>query len=309
MNFKIYIIVILCFLVQINKEVNSDIYIKAKVNNEIITNFDIETEKNYLFALNPKLKELSSVQIERYAIDSIINERIKKIEITKKFEIVPNIRVLQNAINNIHNKLGIKDLASFKSYLNEFNIDLELVKDKISIEIAWNDLIVKKFNNSILIDEEKIREKIKKQNENLTVELLLLSELIFTIQENEKFDNKINKIKNSINNIGFEETAKIYSISNSKFDGGNIGWVNKNQLSKNVVNQLDKISVGEFTDPITTSGGFILLKINESKNEKIKLNEQDQLRQAINFETDRQLTRYSTFYYKRVYNKAVINEF
>ena len=64
----------------------SEIFIKAKVNNQIITNFDIKNEKNYLLALNPSLKNLPNENLNRYAIDSAINEKKKKIEIEKKYE-------------------------------------------------------------------------------------------------------------------------------------------------------------------------------------------------------------------------------
>ena len=74
-----------------------------------------------------------------------------------------------------------------------------------------------------------------------------MSEIIFTIKENENLEKKFSKIKDSINNIGFEETAKLYSVSESKKNGGKIGWVYKSQLSDKISNQIDKINVGEFT--------------------------------------------------------------
>ena len=75
-KFKVYFTLVL--LMFNFKTVNSEIFIKAKVNNQIITNFDVKNEKNYLLALNPNLRNLSEENINRYAIDSIINERIKK---------------------------------------------------------------------------------------------------------------------------------------------------------------------------------------------------------------------------------------
>ena len=76
----------------------SEIFIKAKVNNQIITNFDIKNEKNYLLALNPNLKNLPSENLNRYAIDSAINEKVKKIEIEKKYQILENNNIIQKII-------------------------------------------------------------------------------------------------------------------------------------------------------------------------------------------------------------------
>ena len=288
---------------------NSEIFIKAKVNNQIITNIDVKNEKNYLLALNPNLRSLSEKNKNRYAIDSLINEKIKKMEIERRYEITVNKNVIKKIINDLYSKLGISDVEAFKQYLSNYSINLDLVTRKISIEVAWNDYILNRFNNLILVDEVKIRKKINQLSEKNSIENILLSEIIFTIKENEKLEKKFSTIKDSINNIGFEETAKLYSVSESKNNGGKIGWVYKSQLSDKISSEIDKINVGEFTSPITTPGGFIILKIINKKEELLKINKDKQFREAVNFEKNRQLTMYSTLHYKRIYNKAVINEF
>ena len=198
-------------------------------------------------------------------------------------------------------------MSEFKNYLSKNEVDLERVKKKIAIEIAWNDLVVNTFKNQIEIDQKTIRqelEKFKKQE----VESLLLSEIIFTINDKKELDSKYNEIKKSINDIGFEESARIYSLSDSKKDGGNLGWIYKNQLSNEIREGLKQINVGDFSKPIITSGGIIILKLNDTKMENVEIDEKKQLEKMIEFERNRQLTRFSTLYYKRIYNSAEIDE-
>ena len=306
---KIFFIILLFHFI-INFSVSqSEIFIKAKVNNEIITNLDIKNEKNYLTALNPKLKNLENNKLERYAIDSIINEKIKKIEIEKYFEISEDEVVVANILRDLYSNIGISDLNEFKNYLNNNSIDIDQVKKKISIEIAWNEYIVKKFSYAIKIDEDKIKEKISKIDKNNILENFLLSEIIFTLTSKDNLEDKYSLIKNSISKIGFEESAKVFSLSDSKNNGGNVGWVYKSQLSKKIVEKIENLEIGQFTDPIPTQGGFMILKLLDKKNEKIEIDKKEQLKNAINYEKNRQLTRYSTLQYKRIYNKAAINEF
>mgnify|MGYP001336898830 CR=1 FL=1 len=137
---------------------------------------------------------------------------------------------------------------------------------------------------------------------------LLLSEIIFTINDKKELKSKYEEIEKSINEIGFEETARIYSLSKSKKSGGNLGWIYKNQLSKNVRESLNEIQIGGFTEPIVTSGGFLILKLNDLKTEDVKINKDAQLKKMIEFERERQFTRFSTLYYKRVFNNTEINE-
>ena len=301
---------IFVFLSIINfKIVNSEIFIKAKVNNQIITNFDIKNEKNYLLALNPNLRNLPDENINRYAIDSVINEKIKKIEIEKKYEIIENKNVIEKVIQDLYSEIGISNIEEFKVYLSKHNVNLSTVKKKIAIEVAWNDYIVQKFNNAVLVDEAKIKDKINRLSEKNYIDNILLSEIIFTLNESENFEKKLEKIEKSINQIGFEETAKIYSVSESKKNGGKIGWVYKSQLSNKISKKIENIKVGEFTEPMTVPGGFIILKLVDKKNQLIEINEEEEFKKAVSFEKNRQLTMYSTLHYKRIYNKAVINEF
>ncbi len=285
----------------------SEVFIVAEINEEVITNIDLNFEKRYLVSLNPNLQKLDQNRITEYAKNSLINEKIKRIEIEKRFEIMPNEALLTRVIGDIYSGIGISSLSEFKDYLSKNNVDIERVKEKISIEIAWNDLIIKTFANEIEIDENFIKEQLEKLDKE-KIDNLLLSEIIFTIKSKNEFQSKYDEIKKSISDIGFEETARIYSLSDSKKNGGNLGWIYKNQLSNEVKAGINEISVGNFTKPIITSGGFLILKLNDIKSESIEIDKDDQYKKMIEFERERQLTTFSTLYYKRIYNSAEINE-
>ena len=302
---KIYIILFLNIIY--SNPVLSEVFIIAKVNQEIITNIDIDFEKKYLVSLNPNLNKLDNNRITEYAKNSLINEKIKKIEIEKNSKIIPNEILLSNVIADIYSSIGISSLSEFERYLSQNEVDIKRVKEKIAIEIAWNDLIVRIFNNEIEINENLMSKELEKIQEK-KVENLLLSEIIFTINEKKELESKYESIQQSIYEIGFEETARIYSLSDSKKSGGNLGWIYKNQLSKEIKNEINEINTGDFTKPIATSGGFLILKLNDTKTENIKINKEAQLKKMVEFERERQFTRFSTLFYKRIYNNSEINE-
>ena len=76
---KIYLILFINIITP--NSVLSEVFIIAKVNEEIITNIDVDFEKKYLVSLNPNLSKLDKNRITEYAKDSLINEKIKKIDI------------------------------------------------------------------------------------------------------------------------------------------------------------------------------------------------------------------------------------
>ena len=303
--FKFYIILIINLIPL--KTAYCEIFIIAKVNDEIITNIDLDFEKRYLVSLNPNLKKLDQKRILEYAKDSLINERIKKIEIEKRFKITQNEGLLAKVISDIYLSIGISSLNEFEEYLLQNQVDIKRVKEKISIEVAWNDLIVKIFSDQIDINEVVLNKELEKL-EQQKIDNLLLSEIIFTINNKEELKLKYEEIKKSIDQIGFEETARIYSLSESRKKGGNLGWIYKNQLSKEIIDELNQVNIGNFTKPIITSGGVLILKLNDIKVENLEIDKEVQLKKMIEFEKERQFTRYSTLFYKRIYNNAEINE-
>jgi len=281
----------------------------AKVNNEIITNYDLEIESKYLEALNPNLKTLTPKQKINLAKDSIVREKIKLIEILKYYELGHNTNYINTIMADTYNKLGLKNEFEFKNYLSNYDLTIDDIKKKIEIEIIWNKLIFKKYDNQVEIDIEVMKKKLNKEQAGSNKqEIFLLSEILFSAESKEKLDEKYKKILKSIAEIGFQNTANIYSISDSAKFGGSIGWIQQNQLSKVIINELSKISVGEFTNAISIPGGILIIKIDEKKIKELETDFDFELKKMIQFEKNKQLGQFSSIYYKKIKNNTVINE-
>ena len=309
---KLYIIFIIFFLffnfskISFSKE---NITIKIKIDNEIITNFDLEKEKNYLIALNPKLKELKGSLQDRIAKESIIKEVIKKNEIKRYFKLNQRDEIINIFIKNLYTSLGLKDETSFENYLNQYNWSLNEVKTKIEIESLWNQLIFDRYKNQIKIDKNKLLEKIKNNQKNDFNILYDLSEIVFTIEKDKTYENTIKSINLSLNEIGFENTANLYSISDSSKVGGKLGWINANSLSSILINSLKNLQTGEYSKPVKLGSRFIILKINDIKKEKKIIDTEKELRNLIKIEENRQLNNFSKIFFDKLKINKKINEF
>ena len=268
-----------------------------KVNNEIITNININEEYRYLIALNTDLKSLKKEEIFNLAKNSFLREKIKENELKEYFKLNQSSKYIDQTIKNLYSSLNISSEIEFKKYLSVHNLTIEDIKKKIEIEVLWNELIYTKFNKQIDIDEEKIKKKI---NENKIQKNYLLSEIFFSGENKEKINEKYNLIKKSISEIGFKNTANIYSLTESAKIGGSIGWIGENQLAKKVVNEINKLQVGEFTKPINIPGGLVILKLDEKEDKKISLDFDSEFKKLIEYETNRQLNQFSTVYFNKL---------
>ncbi len=303
----IFLIVILfCNLKSFSEE---NIYIKIKINNEIITNFDLEKERRYLAALNPNLENIEkSIQI-RIATDSIAKEIIKKSELIKYFELDKENTLVNNFVKNFYTNLGFTDEFSFNNYLSEHGWTLDEVRKKIEIEALWNQLIFDKYKNQIKIDAEKIKNKIKNDKKNKLKTSYNVSEIIFQIENNKTFKDTFDSIEKSIVEIGFENTANLYSISDSARIGGKIGWIEEDVVSKNLSLALKKIKVGEYSQPVKINNRFVILKINDKKNEERIIDEKREFNRLFKSEQNRQLNNFSKIYFDKIKVNTKINEY
>ena len=309
---KLYRILIIFFLFfgYTNKTFsNENITIKVKIDNEIITNFDLEREKNYLIALNPNLKELKIDLQNRIAKESLIKEVIKKNEIQKYFKLNQRNELINVFIKNLYTSLGLNNELSFENYLNQYNWSLIEVKKKIEIESLWNQLIFDRYKNQIQIDKVKLKEKIKNNQKKDFNILYNLSEIVFIVEKDKTYENTIKSIDLSLNEIGFENTANLYSISDSSKVGGKLGWIDLNSLSSTLISSLKNLQTGEYTKPVKLGSRFIILKINDIRKEKKIIDTEKELKNLIKIEENRQLNNFSKIYFDKLRINKKINEF
>ena len=280
--------------------------ILIKVNNEIITSVDVLNEINYLKILNPKIKSLGNERLFEISKNSLIKEKVKKInllKITNKIEIED--KYLDNLIISIYKQNNFKSLKEYKIYLKNNNLSYDYIKHKITIERLWNEMIFQKFNSKVKINREKIKNEVL-NNPN---ETYLLSEILIEKLKDDKIKSKYEQIKKDIETEGFANAALIHSISETANTGGKIGWIEKNSLNKLMKNNLSKLQIGEYTKPILTPSGYLIILLeNKNKNEASKEDIEKQIERLIKIKTSQQLSQFSNIYLKKLKNDVVINE-
>ena len=287
---------------------NENIHIVYKVNNQIITNADIEKEYQYLISLNNQIKNLDKVKVLEISKESALKEKIKKIELAKYFDLETLDLNIDIYLQNFYKNLNINSDTEFKQYLKGNNMSLDYVKTKIQIEILWNQLIYDRYIAQINIDRDELKKKLDEASNGLNQKIYSLSEILFDKENNSSFEKKLENIGQSISEIGFNNTANIYSISDSSKFGGKIGWVDEKKLSKKIIQELQSLEAGQYTKPIQTGSSFLILKIEEIKYEKAMFNEDEELNKMIQFETSKQLDQFSKIFYNKIKINSLIDE-
>tara|TARA_B100001989_G_scaffold247480_1_gene219725 strand:+ start:1181 stop:2023 length:843 start_codon:yes stop_codon:yes gene_type:complete len=279
-----------------------------KINNEIITNIDIENEYKYLIALNKSLNNLNKDTVLELAKNSLQKEIIKKIELDKIYELNQKNPSVSLMISNIYKDLGLNSEEEFKSYLKNLKLEFKDIYKKIEIETVWNQMIYTKYNKKVIINEEVLKEQIL-QNKKKERKFLFLYELVFDFKNKEEINKKYKEILESIKIKGFEETVIMYSIANTKMKSGLVGWVDINTLNNKIKNEVVNLDIGEISNPISIPSGILLLKVDDKKTEIVEADVDKELEKLIEIELTSQLNNYSTIFYNKIKRNQIINEY
>ena len=310
---KTIILFIYITLISITNSFASDNYVKIvlKVGDNLITSQDVFKEKNILKILNPQLKSLEDEQVDIIAKNSLKREIIKLNEIEKFYQIDYMSNQVDPFIKQIYSSLNFESIDEFKNHLSKSKINYEDVKKKLIIEKSWNQLIFDRYRNSVKIDEDNLRKQYEENLiDNKKEKSFLLYEIVFLEKDKKQFEKKYNEILSSINNIGFKQTASIFSESNSSKEKGEIGWINSSQLSELILENISNLKKNEFSKPISTAGGTLILYIDDIKEIEVQgINKETEISKMISLERDRQLNEFSILHYKKIENSIYVKEF
>ena len=286
-----------------------EISIIYTVDNVPITSNQVKNEISYLKIVNENLNKMDDKSLVVYASKSILREKIKELEISKYFKFGLNNKIVEQNLSNFISKRGLNSLDDFKKILKNSDLSVDYVKKKIEIELLWNNLIYEKYKNKLSIDVDKIKEDLKFKIENQNkVEEYKLAEILFTPQSKSTEIDEIEEIKDSIKKIGFESSAIAYSISNTASKGGNIGWLKKTQLSKNILKEVENLSIGQTTEVLNSPAGKLILMLQDKREVNEEISFEEELKKATLIERNKQLNQFSSIYFKKVEINTIINE-
>ena len=300
---KIFLFFIIFFF-QVYLSNSSEVKIVYKVNNEILTNIDIQNEGKYLLIINTNLKNLNKNELYELSKSSLIRQILKKEEVKKYFKFEEYSELSEKLIKENYSAQGFENREKYSNFLIKEGLNIVILEEKLLIERLWNSLIFEKFKSKIKIDENEIKKKVETFiNNQEKVYDYNLSEILFN------FDTDYKALIDFINNYGFEAAASKYSISDTSTNGGKIGWVRNNNLSEILKKKISNLDEGQISSPTKIPNGNLLIKLNKKKELKSKIDLDLEIKKQISFEQNRQLNSFSLNFYKKIKQNSTINEY
>ena len=279
------------------------------IGNKAITKSDIVDEIKIILILNNmSYSDEKREDLQQMAIKSTIKKNIKQIEIGKYDFLEFNQNDLNNELNRLASRINL-DIDTLKNICIANGLDFSIIKNQIETELLWNSLIFYLYRNRISINLDEIDEQLKSNQNKEEFEEYLISEIIVKSVEKNKLESRMEEVKNMIINEGFESTAMRLSISQTAARGGDLGWVNENEISKKFRSKISNTSVGGTSEPIILSEGILIFKVRDKRKLKTKKDLEELKNQLVNSEKTKILNMYAMSHYDNLRRSVSIKFF
>ncbi len=275
-----------------------------KVENEIITNFEIKNKIISTLILGDQEINQSNIdKLKKQALDFLIQHKLKKIELSKY-----NFKKDAKQIENYLNTISDNNINNLKEKFSNNNIDFQLFLDELEIHFKWQNYIFQTYSKKVEIDEKGVDLELAKLiKEKSDIIQFRLSEIEILLNNDLSDREKISNIQQQIDNYGFESTAIKFSISSTASNKGDLGWMNAESLNKNIYELIKKINIGEVTEPLITKNSALFLKLKDKKISKVENINIDELRKnLIDQKKNEMFNLYSRSHLSKLKNTSLI---
>ena len=205
---KIFFLLIFLFasIINVSAEIKDGIFMT--IGDRPITKSDLVDEIKIILILNNESYDNERRDIlHELAVKSTIKRTIKNIELERNNYYKLSDKDFNIELTNLASNLFI-DLDTLKNICESNDLDFSKIEDQVKTELYWNSLIFELYKHNLNINQTEIEDRLKLIQNKKELDEYLISEIVINKIQSDMLYSEINKLKNKIENKGFENVAK-----------------------------------------------------------------------------------------------------
>jgi len=309
-NFKkIFFIFLFLFITtdKVSAEITDGLFMT--IGNKPITKSDVVNEIKVILILNNEsYSDEKRDKLHELAIKTIIKRTVKIIELERNNYYSLSDKDLEVELTKLASNIFI-DLDTLKNICESNELDFSIIEDQVKTELFWNSLIFQMYKNNLNINQDEIEDRLKSYQSKKELDEYLISEIVISKIEPEKLNSEIEKLRNKIENEGFENVAKEISISESGIKGGDLGWISENVISEKIKSVLVNTPTGKLSSPIILENGILIFQVRDKRKISKNISLEEIKNELINSEKTKILNMHSISHYDKVFRTISIKLF
>jgi len=306
---KIFFISLFLFITtnKVNAEITDGLFMT--IGNKPITKSDVVDEIKVILILNNEsYSDEKRDKLHELAVKSIVKRTVKIIELERNDYYSLSDKDLESELTKLASNIFI-DLDTLKNICESNELDFSIIEGQVKTELYWNSLIFQIYKNNLNINQAEIEDRLKSYQSKKELDEYLISEIVISKTEPEKLNSEIEKLRNKIENEGFENVAKEISISESGIKGGDLGWISENVISKKIKTALVNTPIGKLSSPIILENGILIFQVRDKRKINKNISLEEVKNELINIEKSKILNMHSISHYDKVFRTISIKLF
>jgi peptidyl-prolyl cis-trans isomerase SurA len=257
--------------------------VMAIVNKEVITWSDLYKAMGFeatdeIKAMKDEDKRRFFRENESIFLESLIDMRLQLQEAAKA-GVSASDEDVNKAIENIQKKYSMTDEA-FKDAIGKEGFTIAEYRKKLSEQITISRIVEQDVRSKVLVTEGEIdkylseNKEMARESDGFNISHIFLKKTDDKKQLEEKAMEIYKKIKAGEN---FSDLAKQYSEDASARSGGELGFIKKSDMSKDFLDVLSKMKVGDVSEPFWGGNGIHIIRLNDKR----EIKSPQELREAV----------------------------
>ena len=241
--------------------------IEAIVNDDPISGYDIAARMRMVLATaGQRPSEQSLQRIREQVLQTLIDERIQLQEAERLGISVANEEI-QAAIGRIEQSNRMAE-GGLVQALTQNNIDVSTLTAQIRATLAWRKVIAQRVRGRVQINDEDIDAYLADLSQKGGTEYLLAEIFIAapTPQELPRAKSLTEDLVQQIRSgAQFPALARQFSQAPTAAAGGDLGWIEEDQLDPRLAAALEGLPVGQISDPVEVDDGYYLVALRDRR--------------------------------------------
>jgi peptidyl-prolyl cis-trans isomerase SurA len=238
--------------------------IVAVVNGDVISNSDVDN-RTRLFALSTGLPMTQEVldRLKQQITRQLIDEKLRMQEVQHRRIVIPD-KAIADAIHDIEARNSLPT-GALRQKLNAGGAGYRTLIDQIRTQLGWTQVLREQLGDQTKITDAEVAEQQRLQTALVGKPEYRVGEIFIPVNDPTESADAQRFAETVISELRagapFPVVAAQFSQNQTALAGGELGWVQPNQLDPEVARLITEMPVGAISNPVKVAGGFSIVTL------------------------------------------------
>ena len=242
--------------------------VAASVNDEPITIADVANRARLiLLSLGVAPNEETIVQAQQRALESLIDEKLQLQE-AAQWELEVADEEIESELTRLANGNGMT-YDQFRADLMNQSINPSTLRQQMKADLAWQRLVGGRYGSRVRVSDLQITDRLDRLEKTLNQEQLRVAEIFLPAYTQEQMSQMLQgawTLRQQIEQgAPFGLVARQFSAAPTASEGGELGWLTKDQLKEELAEAVTGLSAPAISEPVVTEDGVYLVSLMDRR--------------------------------------------